>query len=39
MSNTFVEPLLTDTESKEWLFTKEHSIILNSAHVEPRRVE
>ncbi len=29
MRNIFGEPLLTDTVNKEWLFMKEHPIILN----------
>ncbi len=29
MSNTFGESLFTDIVSKEWLFMKEHPIILN----------
>ncbi len=29
MSNTFGEPLITDTVNKQWLFMIEHPIILN----------
>ncbi len=37
MSNTFGEPLLTDTLSKEWLLMKKHSIILNTAEIQKER--